>query len=154
MNINLSRAWVSMIDKVIVENKLRKIEDLLRELKSVPIGSFEAFRANIVTKRFVERNIELAVEQMVDVCKHFVSRLDLKEPETYAECFARLAQAGVISEEVVQTFQSMTRFRNMLIHIYDDVDDAVTYGIYTERLNDFTLFVGTIREYLLRDKKT
>lgn len=143
-----------MIDKVLIEKKLRKIEDLLRELKSAHIGSFDEFKADTVVKRFVERNIELAVEQMVDVCKHFVSRLDLKEPETYAECFVRLAQAGVIPEEVVQTFQSMTRFRNMLIHIYDDVDDAVTYGVYAGRLEDFVLFVGTIREYLRREQKS
>lgn len=142
-----------MIDKILVEKKLRRIEDLLRELKSVPVGSFEAFKANTVTKRFVERNIELAIEQMVDVCKHFVSRLDLKEPETYAECFVRLAQAGVIPEEVVQTFQSMIRFRNILIHIYDEMDDAVTYGVYTGRLEDFTLFVRTIRGYLMRGQK-
>jgi len=141
-----------MIDKILTEKKLRRIEGLLRELKSVHIDSFDEFGANIVTKRFVERNIELAVEQMVDVCKHFVSRLDLREPETYAECFERLAQAGIVPDEVVQTFQSMARFRNMLIHIYDDVDDRVTYEIYTGRLEDFTLFVGTIRNYLRRDR--
>ena len=38
--------------------------------------------------------------------------------------------------------------------LYDNVDDSVTYGIYTERLKDFTLFVGTIREYLRRGQET
>jgi len=143
-----------MIDKILIEKKLRRIEDFLRELRSVQVGSFDEFKANTVVKRFVERNIELSVEQMVDVCKHFVARLDLKEPETYAECFAHLARAGVIPENVVPTFQSMIRFRNMLIHIYDNVDDKVTFDIYTGRLEDFTLFVRTIREYLRQEQRT
>lgn len=98
-----------MIDKVIVEKKLRKIEDLLRELKSVPVGSFDAFRANIVTKRFVGRNIERAVEQMVAVCKHFVSRLDLKEPETYAECLSVSHRPGLSPKK---SFKRSSPLRN------------------------------------------
>ena len=37
------------------------------------------------------------------------------------------------------------------IHGYDDVDDAVTYGILTSRLGDFATFAVAIRGYLLRD---
>lgn len=76
-----------MIDKPLVEKKLRRIEEFLRELRGVEIGTIEEFKENVVTKRFIERNIELAIEQMIDICKHFVSGLDLSEPETYSDCF-------------------------------------------------------------------
>jgi uncharacterized protein YutE (UPF0331/DUF86 family) len=49
-----------MIDGPLVEKKLRKIEDLLRELRTVSIESFDEFKENVVVKRFVERNVELA----------------------------------------------------------------------------------------------
>lgn len=35
----------------------------------------------------------------------------------------------------------------MLIHIYDGVDDTITYGILKQRLGDFSLFVGYVRRY-------
>lgn len=141
-----------MLDRPLVEKKLRRIEEFLRELKSVEIGTIEEFKENIITKRFIERNIELAIEQMIDICKHFVSGLDLSEPETYSECFDRLAKAGVILEQSLDTFKSMVRFRNILIHAYEGVDDSITYGIYKRRLDDFKIFIKEIRDYLLEKK--
>jgi uncharacterized protein YutE (UPF0331/DUF86 family) len=137
-----------MIDKILIERKLRNIEEFLKELTAAPVNNFEEFKANIVTRRFIERNIELAIEQMVDICKHLVSGLDLKEPETYAECFESLAGSGIIRLESVAKFQVMVRFRNMLIHIYDDIDDSITYGIYTKHLGDFRLFITQLREVI------
>jgi uncharacterized protein YutE (UPF0331/DUF86 family) len=141
-----------MIDKILVEKKLRRIEEFLRELKNVEIGTIEEFKENVITRRFVERNIELAIEQMIEICKHFISGLDLSEPETYSECFDMLAKEGVILEQSLDTFKSMVRFRNILIHAYEGVDDSITYGIYKRRLNDFEIFIKEIREYLLEGK--
>ena len=137
-----------MIDRPLIEKKLRKIEEFLKELGIAKIESVEEFKGNIVTKRFIERNLELAIEQMIDICKHLVSALDLKEPETFAECFEILGKEGVIPTETVSMFQSMVRFRNLLIHVYDGVDDSITYGIYTRHLGDFKEFIKLIRDYL------
>ncbi|NWF75545.1 MAG: DUF86 domain-containing protein [Nitrospirae bacterium] len=137
-----------MIDRPLIEKKLRKIEEFLRELEIAKIESYEEFKGNIVIKRFIERNLELAIEQMIDICKHLVSALDLKEPETFAECFDILAKGGIIPTETVSMFQSMVRFRNFLIHVYDGVDDSITYGIYMRHLGDFKDFIKVIRDYL------
>lgn len=142
-----------MVDLLLVERKLGKIETYLRELQSVQVTSLEEFKRNVVTRRFIERQLELCVEQMIDVCKHLVAELDLPEPESYAGCFDILAGAGVVTEQHLAVFKSMARFRNLLIHGYDNVDDAVTYGVFTVRLGDFTTFIATIRSYLARDSK-
>ncbi len=88
-----------MIDLHLVEKKLRKIEEYLLEINRVDIPSFKEFQKDIVVKRFIERNLELSIEQMIDICKHFVSRLNLKEPETYSECMAILAEKGILKKE-------------------------------------------------------
>lgn len=142
-----------MVDRPLVERKLGKIEVYLRELRTVQVESLEAYRRNVVTKRFAERQLELCVEQMIDICRHLVAGLDLPEPETYAGCFDVLAGAGVVAEGDLATFKAMARFRNLLIHGYDDVDDAVTYGILTVRLGDFATFIAAIRAYLRREAK-
>lgn len=139
-----------MTDPVLVGRKLKSIEVYLAEIEGEPLGDFETFRADTVRKRFVERNLELAVEKMIDVCRHLVSALDLREPETYAECFAILGASGVIAPEAVETFQKMARFRNLLIHGYDTVEDRITYDVARDRLPDFRLFVRLMRDYLAR----
>ncbi len=138
-----------MIDKQLVDKNLRTIEQYIREVREVDFPSFESFRDDIIKKRFVERNIELAIEQIIDICRHIVSSLDLKEPDTYAECFSTLSKEGVIPEDNVSTFQKMVRYRNMLIHAYNGVDDSITYGIFRKNLEDFDTFVKLIRNYIL-----
>lgn len=139
-----------MVDRLLIERKLGRIEGYLRELQVIQVRNLDEFKGNVVMKRFVERQLELCVEQMIDICKHLVAGLDLPEPETYAGCFELLAAAGVVPESHLAVFKSMARFRNLLIHGYDDVDDAVTYGIFSARLGDFTAFAGAIRDYLGR----
>lgn len=149
MSTCIFQGFIFMIDKKLIEKKLRRIEDFLKELEIVKIDTIEDFKEDIVTKRFIERNIELAIEQMIDICKHFVSGFDLKEPETYTECLDILAKERIILEENLDTYKSMVRFRNILIHAYEGVNDSITYGIYKKRLEDFRLFTKEIRGYLL-----
>lgn len=137
-----------MIDKKLVERKIRKMEGYLRELKTVRIQTLETFVENIVVKRFVERNLELAIEQVIDICKHLVAGLDLDEPETYAECFEILHKKKIIPGKALPIFQAMARFRNKLIHVYDDIDDAITYDVYTHHLADFKVFARFIRAFI------
>jgi len=85
---------------------------------------------------------------MIDICRHLVSGLDLEEPETYAACFEILGNAGIIPKEAVETFKTMSRYRNLLIHGYDGVDDTITFGIFKKRLEDFRTFIALIRQYL------
>ena len=137
-----------MIDKNLVERKIRKMEQYLRELQTVQVKSLEGFTEDTIVKRFVERNIELAIEQMIDICKHLVAGLDLTEPETYAECFDILYKNKVIPEKPLPTFKAMARFRNRLIHVYDDIDDAITFEVYTKHLQDFKVFARVIRSFI------
>jgi len=138
-----------MIDNQLLTRKLKRIEQFLREIHTADAPkTFDEFANNTVYKRFIERNIELSIEQMIDICRHLVSGLDLEEPETYAACFEILGNAGIIPKEAVETFKTMSRYRNLLIHGYDGVDDTITFGIFKKRLEDFRTFIALIRQYL------
>ncbi|MCG8377458.1 MAG: DUF86 domain-containing protein [Chlorobiales bacterium] len=140
-----------MPDKAIVEKKLARIQEYLRELRQTSFENLKDYQNDVVRKRFVERNIELCIEAMVDICRHLISSLDLQEPETYADCFRILARGSVIPEDKQDIFAAMARFRNRLIHLYHDVDDAITYDIYRNRLSDFDDFAEVISAYLNRN---
>jgi len=117
----------------------------LRELKNL---NFEEFEKNVIIKRFIERNLELAIQQMIDICKHIVSKLNLREPISYADCFEVLVEEGILSEKNLEKYKNMAKFRNLLIHIYDTVNDKTTYEIFQNCLQDFEIFVKEIRESL------
>ena len=143
-----------MIDPHLLTRKLKRIEQFLREMETADVPlTFDEFSNNTVVKRFVERNIELSIEQMIDICRHLVSGLDLQEPETYAACFEILGNADIIPKTSVETFKAMTRYRNLIIHGYDGVEDSITFGIFKKRLGDFRTYIGFIRRYLKRQSR-
>ncbi len=133
-----------MIDKTLVKNKLKKIEQYVEEFKNIKEISFEEFQKNVVIKRFIERNLELAVQQMIDICKHIVSRLNLREPTSYADCFEILKEKEIVSEENLDRYKNMAKFRNLLIHIYDTVSDKIVFKVFKEHLSDFKEFIKEI----------
>jgi uncharacterized protein YutE (UPF0331/DUF86 family) len=59
----------------------------------------------------------------------------------------------ILSMKVVPTFENIASFRNLIVHYYERVDDAVVYGVFKENLSDFDLFVDRIIEYLGREEK-
>ena len=44
----------------------------------------------------------------------------------------------------------MSRFRNLIVHDYTRIDDAIVYSILTRRLGDFDAFAQSISTYLQR----
>ncbi len=136
-----------MVDKVLIKNKLNRIETYLKELKAIKAPTYEEYCKNVVLKRFIERNIELAIEQVISICKHIVSRLNLREPASYAECFEILAENQIIERENLEIYKQMAKFRNLLIHVYDKVDDKIVYQVYKERLDDFEVFIEEIKKF-------
>ena len=84
----------------------------------------------------------IAVEAMIDVCTHFVARLRLKTPGNSAETVKALSRAGVLPGDHVDRYDDMIRFRNVLVHLYADVDDERVYVILRDHLGDFRLFVA------------
>ena len=44
----------------------------------------------------------------------------------------------------------MARFRNLLVDVYAEIDDAKVYGILEHRLGDFDAFAAAIAAYLER----
>ena len=55
---------------------------------------------------------------------HVVAKQGGRAPENFADCFRILGQMGVISTHLRESLQSMARRRNLLIHLYWEVDDG------------------------------
>ena len=61
-------------------------------------------------------------------------------PEDYAACFARVAEAGLISQPLAERLQQMARFRNLLVHMYWRIDYQRVYDILQKDLGDWREF--------------
>ena len=84
----------------------------------------------------------------MQVCFHVSARRSHRVPEGYAECFGLLGANGVLDPDLARSLQRMARFRNMLIHVYWDVDYDKVYDILQENLGDLRRFMKAIGSVL------
>ena len=67
-----------------------------------------------------------------------------KVPEEYAECFAMLKEAGVITGELTGRLQQMAKFRNLLVHMYWKIDYGRVYDAIQQNLEDRRAFSAAV----------
>lgn len=130
------------IDREIVHARLALIEDNLRLLRELAQSTFDEFTADFRNPEAAKYLLQTAVEAMIHVCTHVVARLRLKVPGNSAEVVRAMGRAGLLPPEHVARYANMIRFRNVLVHLYADVDDRKVYEILRNDLGDFELFVA------------
>lgn len=129
-----------------IDKKINDLKDRVRRLRELAktLRTFEQYQKSLNDKDIAERNLQVAIEACLDISKIIISNSDLREPEDNKGVFKVLAEAGILNEECLKFLIPMAGARNILVHGYDQVDDAVIYGVLKKRLNDFDLFLKNI----------
>lgn len=111
-------------------NKAAIIERCLRRMRE----EYEADK-NLSNQTHLDAlilNIERACQAAIDLAMHTVSVDHLGIPQSSAESFKLLQQAGKIDTVLASRLGGMTGFRNIAIHQYQDIDPDVIHFIMRE----------------------
>lgn len=134
------------------EKILKKIEDVhkyLCELDEMLPESKEEYISDTVKKRACEKTIELAIENVIDICAIIVSGLKLGIPEDEEDILFLLEKKKILSKKVRATVSTMKGFRNILVHKYGELNDELVYDFLTEEVDDFDAFEDEIVKVLV-----
>ena len=123
-----------MIDPALLDKKLAFIETCVREL--VELVRVEALDSDIREQRFAQHTLQMALQSALDVSSHIVSARRLGEPETEIgnrgqTTFFRCPWKNVVcplfpgvSADLLPILKAMAGLRNILVHGYQQVDNA------------------------------
>lgn len=64
-----------------------------------------------------------------------------------ASYIAVLVDSGILDETQREPLQSLARFRNRLVHLYQDIDDRRVYGYLQDSLDHLNGFVRTVAQW-------
>lgn len=135
-----------MSDLPLVQKRLAHVVECVERLRR--LARPQDLGTDPVQLGFVAHTLQTAIQAMVDVASTIVSAERLPEPETNADLFARLAQAGWIPAEQAVVYRRVVAFRNILVHRYVDVDPAIVRSIVERHLDDLLAFVRAVRDRL------
>ena len=85
-------------------------------------------------------NIERACQACIDLAMHIVAGQHLGMPQSSSDAFRLLTESGLISPETKKAMRTMTGFRNIAIHQYEELDLGVLRFIAEEAWNDLVTF--------------
>lgn len=137
-----------MVNRLLLERILADIKSNVKELKNAKDITWDVYRTDIRERRFVERTLHITIEGCIDVAQHIISDEKMREPTSYRDTFMVLTENKILKPDDLSRFENIASFRNLLVHYYEKVDDAIVYGIFKNNLSDFDLFVERIVSFL------
>jgi len=132
------------LNQELIRTRCQEIEESLNRLEGIKVRPKEDFLKDQDAQDIACYRLLVAIEAALGLCYHVSAKHLKKVPEGYAECFANLADAGIIPTDLSENLQKMARFRNLLVHMYWKVDYGTLYELIQHNLNDLRHFSETI----------
>lgn len=135
------------MDRAVIELKLESLRRCLARIRSKQPFTPEQLASDYDLQDIVSLNLTRAVQLAVDIASHQVAGLDVPAPTTMGESFDRLAQAGLIQNDLAARLKAAVGFRNIAVHNYSIMNWATVHAIVNTHLNDFDEFaqIATLR---------
>jgi uncharacterized protein YutE (UPF0331/DUF86 family) len=125
-------------------SNLRGYLDKLSILAALPE---EAFLQEFTNVESAKRLLQVSIECCLDIAHHIVADEGYRTPTDNYDTFVVLSENGVLPNAFMPTLRQMVSFRNRVVHLYWDVDDATVYHIMQGDLGDFETYIDYILNF-------
>lgn len=111
----------------VIERSLRRVRAIYREDPEL---------ADLMHIDALTLNVERACQAAIDLAIHVVASKHLGMPQSQADAFRLLADAGEIDRKLSERMIGMCGFRNILIHQYQDLDTDLLHDVASKHWQD------------------
>jgi uncharacterized protein YutE (UPF0331/DUF86 family) len=139
-----------MVERDKIEGLIRHLRQYtthLQEIADQDRGEFLRDPRSIGGARYY---LQVSIETCINIANHLIAADRLRAPKDYKDSFQVLGETGILPGDVTRTMRELAGLRNLLVHLYWDVDDKMIYEGIRSELDDFETFVGYIVDYMDR----
>ncbi|MDP2767936.1 MAG: DUF86 domain-containing protein [Candidatus Methanoperedens sp.] len=133
-------------------NKLERLQKYVKILDSYKKYGILDINEDFTLRGAIERYLEVSLECVLDIGEMVISKEGFRKPETYKEVIEILGEVGILPEDFAERFAEAAKFRNILVHMYAEVDVEMVYEILQNNLGDFDEFAKYIAGYLEKEE--
>ena len=138
-----------MVDKTLLLRKLAELEEYLGQIKEYTNVSAEQYSKEWRTQRIVERTLQMMIESCVDIAGHIISDRGYRVPTSYGDTFRVLYEKDILTKDLLETMEKISKFRNIIVHHYDRIAPEIIINILRKDLDDFLIFKNAIIKLLI-----
>ncbi|MEO6195570.1 MAG: DUF86 domain-containing protein [Thermoanaerobaculia bacterium] len=131
-----------------VTAKAELIREMLAAIQTLPLASETEFSADPRMVAAGESFLRRSLEGLLDLGRHVLAKGFGKVVPDYAAVASELTAQGILPPESAAKLRLMARYRNRMVHFYDDVTPPELYGILTGERQDVEEILATIQRWL------
>ena len=117
------------IERDIVLNRFKKMDELIQYLEEIKKKNKDEFLSNYLIYLSAQRALEICINICIDIGNHILSLNKNGKPETYSDIFVELSKLDIINKEIEEKLIKMIKFRNLLGHLYMEINNEKIYDI-------------------------
>lgn len=130
--------------------EIKEHNEKIKRYSSISDSEFWADERNLLA---VKHLLLQSIEACGRICSHVLAKKLLKSPSSFSECFETLNKSGIIDEALSIKLRQMSRFRNILVHRYWEIEDKKILEYARNNLGDFDQFLKSVVDYLGIDQQ-
>ncbi len=131
-----------------ITTRLKELDVVLQELARYRNLSASDIQSNLPQRWVIERGLIAAASLILDIANHILTAHFGDYPTTYEESLAGLVSKGVISDQLYQKLRGLGSFRNILVHLYQEIDPQQVWERHQKGLTAFPLFAQEILSWI------
>jgi uncharacterized protein YutE (UPF0331/DUF86 family) len=132
------------LDKDLIQDKIAIIEKNLNFLSKYDKIDENEFKKSYKDIQAVKFSLFESIEACLDIASHIISVKGFKVPTSYSEMFLILSENNLIDLELSNNLSNMAKFRNLLIHSYNKIDNLKVLSYIKDNLNDIRSFIKIV----------
>lgn len=131
-----------------VAAKAELIREMLAAIETLPLASETEFSADIRMVAAGESFLRRSLEGLLDLGRHVLAKGFGKVVPDYAGVADALAAQGILPPESAAKLRLMARYRNRMVHFYDEILPPELYGILARERGDVEEILTAIQSWL------
>jgi uncharacterized protein YutE (UPF0331/DUF86 family) len=137
-----------VISKRVVVDRLAWIEQMVGEIRALPLAAREIFLSDRRNVWAAESCLRRALEALFDLGRHILAKGFAQGVSEYKEIAGTLREVGVLSPADADLMLKLAGYRNRMVHFYHEVGAEELYEVCSRQLGDLEQLAAAYREWL------
>ena len=127
-----------------ITERLKELDTVLHELGLYSAVSEEEIEADLSQRWIIERGLIAAASLILDIADHILVGEFGLHTTTYEDSLLGLRDKQVITSQLYEQLKGLGGFRNVLVHLYQEIDPYQVWENYHKGMNIFPQFAQEI----------
>jgi len=136
-----------------ITDKFGQLDEFFVILDGITRITLESFLKDKLLIGGAKYYLQVSIECCLDIANHIIAAEGFRAPKDYADSFKVLEENAVLDEDLGMKLRQMAKFRNRLVHLYGEIDDAYVYAFIKQDLQDILEFKKVVAEKFFRNQK-